>query len=95
MEGIVRQTWKADPKCDIVFVYTVTEALVGPMLEGKYPRAASAMEKVAEHYHIPSIPHGHRSREAGQGRQARLEGAPAQDGRREGRARRQIRLLGG
>ncbi len=55
MEGIVRQTWKADPKCDICFVYTVTEALVGPMLEGKYPRAASAMEKVAEHYGIPSI----------------------------------------
>jgi hypothetical protein len=25
------------------------------MLEGKYPRAASAMEKVAEHYNIPSI----------------------------------------
>jgi lysophospholipase L1-like esterase len=55
MEGIVRQTWKANPKCDICFVYTVTEALVGPMLEGKYPRAASAMEKVAERYGIPSI----------------------------------------
>ncbi|HEY3901427.1 MAG TPA: SGNH/GDSL hydrolase family protein [Chthoniobacter sp.] len=55
MEGIVRQTWKAEPKCDILFVYTVTEQLVGPMLEGKYPRAASAMEKVAEHYQIPSI----------------------------------------
>lgn len=55
MEGIVRQTWKARPECDICFVYTVTEALVGPMLDGKYPRAASAMEKVAEHYGIPSI----------------------------------------
>jgi hypothetical protein len=55
MEGIVRQTWKAEPKCDILFVYTVTEQLVGPMLEGKYPRAASVMEKVAEHYEIPSI----------------------------------------
>jgi hypothetical protein len=55
MEGIVRQTWRARPECDICFVYTVTEALVGPMLEGKYPRAASAMEKVAEHYGIPSI----------------------------------------
>jgi lysophospholipase L1-like esterase len=55
MEGIVRQTWKAEPTCDILFVYTVTEALVGPMLDGKYPRAASAMEKVAEHYQIPSI----------------------------------------
>jgi lysophospholipase L1-like esterase len=55
MEGIVRQTWRARPECDICFVYTITEALVGPMLEGKYPRAASAMERVAEHYGIPSI----------------------------------------
>ena len=55
MEGIVRQTWKALPECDIAFVYTVTEALVGPMLEGKFPRAASAMEKVADHYGIPTI----------------------------------------
>jgi len=55
MEGIVRQTWRARPECDIAFVYTVTEALVGPMLDGKFPRAASAMERVAEHYGIPSI----------------------------------------
>ena len=43
MEGIVRQTWKALPQCDICFVYTVTEALIPPMLDGKFPRAASAM----------------------------------------------------
>ncbi len=55
MEGIVRQTWKANPKCDICFVYTVTEALSPPMLEGKLQRSASAMEKVADHYGIPSI----------------------------------------
>jgi len=55
MEGIVRQTWKALPDCDICFVYTVTEALVGPLLEGKFPRAASAMESIANHYGIPSI----------------------------------------
>ena len=55
MEGIVRQTWRARPECDICFVYTITEALVGPMLEGKYQRSASAMEKVADHYGIPSI----------------------------------------
>lgn len=55
MEGIVRQTWRALPSCDICFVYTITETLVGPMLEGKFPRAASAMEKLAEHYGIPSI----------------------------------------
>lgn len=55
MEGIVRQTWRALPECDIVFVYTVTESLVPPMLEGQFPRAASAMEQVADHYGIPSI----------------------------------------
>ncbi len=55
MEGIVRQAWKADPTTDICFVYTVTQTLVAPMLEGKFPRAASAMEKVADHYGIPSI----------------------------------------
>ncbi|MBI5801320.1 MAG: SGNH/GDSL hydrolase family protein [Verrucomicrobia bacterium] len=55
MEGIVRQTWRALPQCDIAFVYTVTEALVPPMLEGKFPRTASAMEKVADHYGIPTI----------------------------------------
>ena len=55
MEGIVRKTWSALPDCDICFVYTVTEALVGPMLEGNFPRAASTMEQVADHYGIPTI----------------------------------------
>lgn len=55
MEGIVRQTWRALPECDICFVYTITEALVPAMLEGNFQRSASAMEKVADHYGIPSI----------------------------------------
>jgi lysophospholipase L1-like esterase len=55
MEGIVRQTWQANPKTDICFVYTLTEALSPPMLEGKLQRSASAMEKVADHYGIPTI----------------------------------------
>ena len=55
MEGIVRQTWKANPKTDICFVYTLTESLSPPMLEGKLQRSASAMEKVADFYGIPSI----------------------------------------
>jgi lysophospholipase L1-like esterase len=55
MEGIVRQTWKANPKTDICFVYTLTEALSPAMLEGKLQRSASAMEKVADFYGIPSI----------------------------------------
>jgi lysophospholipase L1-like esterase len=55
MEGIVRQTWKAFPNCDICFVYTLVEGYAPTLQDGKFPRAASAMEKVAEHYGIPSI----------------------------------------
>ena len=55
MEGIVRQTWRKLPNCDICFVYTLTEALAKPMLEGKFQRSASAMEDIANHYQIPSI----------------------------------------
>ena len=55
MEGIVRQTWRALPDCDICFVYTLTEALAPAMLEGKFQRSASAMEKIADHYGIPTI----------------------------------------
>lgn len=55
MEGIVRQTWKALPNCDICFVYTITEALAPSMFEGKFQRSASAMEKIADHYGIPTI----------------------------------------
>ncbi len=55
MEGIVRQTWRALPECDICFVYTLTEALSPAMLDGKFQRSASAMEKIADHYGIPTI----------------------------------------
>jgi len=55
MEGIVRQTWTALQECDICFVYTLTEALAPAMLEGKFQRSASAMEKIANHYGIPTI----------------------------------------
>lgn len=55
MEGIVRQIRKADPTIDICYVYTITQALAGPLMEGKFQRSASAMEKVADHYGIPSI----------------------------------------
>jgi lysophospholipase L1-like esterase len=55
MEGIVRQTWRAVPLCDICFVYTLTEAHSPAMLDGKFQRSASAMEKIAGHYGIPSI----------------------------------------
>ena len=55
MEGIVRQTWRANPSTDICFVYTLTEGMLGDLEGGKFPHAASVMEEVADHYAIPSI----------------------------------------
>jgi lysophospholipase L1-like esterase len=55
MEGIVRQAWKADPTLDICFVYTATIGMLKDLQSGKFPRAASVMENIADHYNIPSI----------------------------------------
>ncbi|MFM7398038.1 MAG: GDSL-type esterase/lipase family protein [Verrucomicrobiota bacterium] len=55
MEGVVRQIRRADPRTDICFVYTVTEALVPALLEGSFQRSAGAMEKVADHYGVPTV----------------------------------------
>lgn len=55
MEGIVRQTWKTLPNCDICYVYTLVAGMAPTLQDGKFPRAASAMENVAGHYGIPSI----------------------------------------
>lgn len=58
MEGIVRQTWAANPETDICYVYTLTEKMLPDLQAGKMPRAASAMEQLADHYGIPSIHFG-------------------------------------
>ncbi|HWH67829.1 MAG TPA: SGNH/GDSL hydrolase family protein, partial [Candidatus Sulfotelmatobacter sp.] len=55
MEGIVRQTWKDNPKTDICFVYTLAGNMLESLQQGRFPRSATAMEKVADHYGIPSI----------------------------------------
>lgn len=58
MEGIVRQSWNADPEIDICFVYTVSLPVMPNLREGKMQRSASAMEELADHYGIPSIHFG-------------------------------------
>ena len=58
MEGIVRQTWRADARTDICFVYTLHQVMLPDFHRGKMPRAASAMEELADHYHIPSVHFG-------------------------------------
>lgn len=55
MEGLVRQTWEADPKTDICFVYTIHESMLATLKTGKFPRSATAMEKIADCYAIPTI----------------------------------------
>jgi lysophospholipase L1-like esterase len=55
MEGIVRQTWQHNPGTDICFVYTLTQGMLGDLQNGKFPRAASVMEDLADAYRIPSI----------------------------------------
>jgi hypothetical protein len=55
MEGIVRQTWRDNPATDICYVYTIAGNMLETLKEGKLPRSYAAMEKIADHYHIPSI----------------------------------------
>ncbi|GAA5508631.1 GDSL-type esterase/lipase family protein [Novipirellula caenicola] len=55
MEGIVRQTWAANPSTDICFVYTYRTGYENDLRKGFCPRAASSMEMLADHYGIPSI----------------------------------------
>ncbi|MEI6142600.1 MAG: SGNH/GDSL hydrolase family protein [Mariniphaga sp.] len=55
MEGIVRQIWQQNPKTDICFVYTLKDSFLEPARQGQMPTSALTMEKVADHYKIPSI----------------------------------------
>ena len=58
MEGIVRQILWADAATDICFVYTLSEPMLPDLAKGVFPRAASTMEAVADHYAIPSVHYG-------------------------------------
>ncbi|ATC65552.1 GDSL family lipase [Nibricoccus aquaticus] len=55
MEGIVRQTWRANPATDICFVYTVSTPGWPDVQAGNYPASVRAMETVAAHYGIPTV----------------------------------------
>jgi hypothetical protein len=57
-KGFVRQTWRDNPLTDICFVYTLAGDMLDTLKAGQFPLAASAMEKVAEYYAIPSIHFG-------------------------------------
>lgn len=55
MEGIVRQVWKANKRTDICFIYTFSAENIPLLQKGIFPSSVSAMETIADAYHIPSI----------------------------------------
>lgn len=57
MEGIVRHTKARLPQSDMVFVYSVSETIVGSynLTTGSIPNAVRVHEEVADHYHVPTI----------------------------------------
>jgi protein tyrosine/serine phosphatase len=59
-DGIVQQTWRKNPKTDIVFTYTITKQMMKEYGAGNMNHAASAMERLADHYGIPSVCFGPR-----------------------------------
>ena len=58
MEGIVRQTWQADPMTDICFIYTLQKGDLPTYQSGHLPIPVENMEKVAAHYGVPCINFG-------------------------------------
>jgi lysophospholipase L1-like esterase len=55
MEGIVRQSRRALPQCDIAFIYTYVAGFQNEMAQGNLVRAMATDELVAQHYAIPAI----------------------------------------
>ena len=54
-EGIVRQTRRTIPRCDIAFVYTYVAGFQDELARGNFTRSMAAHDMVAAHYGIPSI----------------------------------------
>ncbi|MBO9152151.1 SGNH/GDSL hydrolase family protein [Chitinophaga sp. GCM10012297] len=55
MEGIVRQIRRQSPGTDICFIYTVTGNQTQIYASGNIPENIQNLEKIAEHYGLPSV----------------------------------------
>ncbi len=58
VEGIVRQIWNKDPSTDICFVYTLSHTMLPTIQAGSNTGFGSVMERIANHYGIPSVDYG-------------------------------------
>lgn len=55
MEGIVRQVRQYDPAVDICFIYTINGLQTKTYAAGEVPVNVQGLEKIAEHYGLPSV----------------------------------------
>lgn len=55
MEGMIRQIWKANPTTDICMIYTIFNGQSKIYASGKVPYNILELEKIADHYQIPSV----------------------------------------
>jgi lysophospholipase L1-like esterase len=55
MEGIIRQIWKQNPQTDICLIYTISANQTKVYANGKVPLNIEKLEKIADHYAIPSV----------------------------------------
>jgi len=55
MERIVHKTWLKNPKTDILFFYTLANSHLKSYKDGMLPPSASAHERVAAFYGIPTV----------------------------------------
>ena len=46
VEGVVRQVWRDNPRCDICFVYTVGQWMIDDLQNGKAPWFSPVMETI-------------------------------------------------
>jgi hypothetical protein len=58
VERLIRKMWTANPRTDVVVLYAIAESQLPDYRAGKLPPAASAHERVAAHYDVPSIAMG-------------------------------------
>jgi lysophospholipase L1-like esterase len=55
MEGLVRQAKQLAPAADICFIYTISGEQYKQYADGGIPANITALEKIADHYQIPSV----------------------------------------
>jgi len=55
MEGFVRQAKQMAPSADICFIYTISGEQHSQYADGGMPANIAALEKIANHYQIPSV----------------------------------------